>query len=318
MIRTALLAFLFASLTLIFCNAQTSLPGTAANYTLGTDDQVTIRALDVEELDGKVARIDTQGNIDVPLLGTVKASGLTVQQLEAKLSEQLARYVQNPRVTVVVSEVKSQPVSILGAVTNPGTYDLTGPSTLTQVLSKAGGLKPDAGNTIYVTRNRLLGTIPLASAQLDNTGTFYRAEITVKSLLDANNPRDNIVILPKDVISIPRAELVYVVGAVNRPGGFVLTERSEMSVLQAVSLAQGLEKMSAPKSAKIIRRGLEHDRTEVPVNVAKILDGKSPDMPLQANDILFIPGSTAKRAALRALEAALQAGTFAGGYTVVR
>jgi len=279
---------------------------------LGPDDQVTIRALDVDELDGKTARIDLRGDIDVPLLGTVKAGGLTVEQLEAEISRVLQKYVQHPKVSVVVSEHHSQPVSVLGAVSAPGTFSLTGPTTLEQVLSKAGGLRPDAGNTIYITRRRSMGPIPLPSPNVDQSGEFSTAQVNVKSLLDGKTPTANILMRATDVISVPKADLVYVVGAVNRPGGFVLNERSEMTVLQAVSMAEGLERTSAPKRAKIIRKGDSSSKAEMPVDLAKILAGKSPDVALMANDILFVPGSATKRAALRALEAAVQAGTFAG------
>jgi polysaccharide export outer membrane protein len=289
-----------------------------ASYVLGPDDQISIRALDVEEIDGKQARIDFHGFVDVPLLGKIKASGLTVEQLEAELGRQLEKYVRHPQVTVVVSEFHSQPVSVLGAVNAAGVYYLTGPSTLEQVLSKAGGLRNDAGSTINITRRHEMGTIPLTSARVDHSGEFSIAEVDLRSLLDAKDPQNNIIIKPTDVISVPKADLVYVVGSVRRSGGFVLSERQDMTVLQAVSMAEGLEKTSDAKDAKIIRRGTSNDRVEIPVNLAKIFSGKSPDVPLLANDILFVPNSAAKRAALRAIEAAIQTGTFAAGYAVIR
>jgi polysaccharide export outer membrane protein len=284
-------------------------PQTPPGYVLGPDDQFVIRAMDVDELDGKAGRVDLRGYIDVPLLGNVKAAGLTVDQLEAEVTRRLRTYVREPRVTVTVSEYRSQPVSVLGAVNTSGVYNLTGRNTLEQVLSKAGGLRSDAGNTIKITRARERGPIPLPTAKSDPTGGFSTADVSVKSLLEAEDPRENIVIEPTDVISVPKAELVYVVGAVRRPGGFVLGERENMTVLEAVSMAEGLDRTSAAKRAKIIRRGTTNARAEISVNLEKILSGQSRDIPLLANDILFIPNSAAKSATLRGIEVAIQLGT---------
>jgi polysaccharide biosynthesis/export protein len=280
-----------------------------SSYLLGPDDEITVRALDVDEIDGKNARIDRSGSVDLPLVGKLKAAGLSVSQFEAELTKKLARYVREPRVSVTVSEYKSQPVSVLGAVNTPGIYNITGPTTLEQVLSRAGGLRNDAGNTINITRSQMWGPIPLSTTRVDATGGFSTANVSAKSLMDASEPRDNIIIEPTDVISVPRADLVYVVGAVNKSGGFVLNERASMSVLQAVSLAEGLQKTAAPKNAKIVRNGLTDKKQEIPVNLSKILSGSSPDLPLLANDILFVPNSNAKSATYRVLEAAIQTGT---------
>jgi polysaccharide export outer membrane protein len=132
--------------------------------------------------------------------------------------------------------------------------------------------------------------------------------VDVKSLLEAKNPRQNVLVKPGDVISVPRADLVYVVGAVRKPGGFVLSERSNMTVLEAVAMAEGMEKTAAPGRAKIIRGGTTTARVEIGVNLSKITSGKSADVPLLANDILIVPGSGAKVAFYRSMEAALQAG----------
>jgi len=278
-------------------------------YVLGPDDEITVRAFDVDEIDGKTARVDRSGNVGLPLVGNVKAGGLSVSQFEAELTKDLAKYVREPRVSVTVSEYKSQPVSVLGALNTPGIYNLTGPTTLEQVLSRAGGLRNDAGNTVNITRQSAWGPIPLSSAKTDPSGDFSTASVSVKSLMDASDPRNNILVEPTDVISVPRADLVYVVGSVNKPGGFVLNERASMSVLQAVSLAEGLQKTSSPKAAKIVRTGLTGSKEEIPVNLSKILSGTAPDVPLLANDILFVPNSAAKSVSYRMLEAMIQTGT---------
>jgi polysaccharide export outer membrane protein len=282
-------------------------PGT--KYVLGPGDNITIRASDVEELDGKSTTVDLRGYVDLPLLGSVRVSGYSVEDLQTQLNQQLSKYVNSPQVTVTVADYRSQPVSVFGAVNEPGVYSLTGDNTLVQVISKAKGLRNDAGGKIKITRGKEFGPIPLASAKVDPVTGYSTAEVDVKSLLAANNPQDNILLKPTDVVSVPKADVVYVIGAVHKAGGFVLDTHQDMSVLQAISMAEGLDRTSSPKKAKILRGGTTADRKEIPVDVKKILSGKSPDVALLANDVLFVPNSGAKSAAFRGIEAALQTGT---------
>lgn len=283
-----------------------------AKYVLGPGDEISIRGVGIDELDSKDSKpytVDVSGDINMPLLGKVKAAGLTVEQLEAQLTRELKVYVRDPHIAVTVVEYRSQPVSVLGSVNTPGVVFLTGPNTLEQVLSKAGGLRNDAGNEIYITRKTDAGKIPLVSAKADPSGQFTTAKVEVKNLLEAKDPLENIIIKPTDVISVPKADLVYVMGSVRKPGGFVLNEKQDITVLQALSLAEGLERTSAPKRARIIRHQPDGSRIEIAVNLSKVLDGKSQDVPLVGSDILFIPNSSSKVIAYRTIEAAIQAGT---------
>lgn len=287
-------------------------PNTAEpNYVLGPGDTIIIRAVGIDEFSDKTDTklIDMRGFVDVPIVGHVKAAGLTVQQLEDTITKELQKYVRDPQVTVTVAEFKSQPVSVVGSVLQPGVYKLTGQNTLVQVLSQAQGLAEDAANKINITREKAQGRIPLPGSAEDSTGQFYTATVDTKRLLDAKDPSANIVVKPNDVIAVPKAEMVYVVGAVLKSGAFVLNQRNSMSVLQALSMAEGLDKTSSAGRAKIIRREENNKRVEIPADLKKILAGQSPDMPLYANDILFVPSSTAKSVSLRALEAAIQVGT---------
>jgi len=189
-------------------------------------------------------------------------------------------------------------------------YYLTGHKTLLQTLSEAGGLSNDvAGNTIKVTRQEQWGPIPLPGAVTDPVAKVSVAQVKVRPLLDGKTPEADIALKPNDVISVPRAELVYVVGAVRRAGGFVLAGQDDMSVLQALSMAQGLDQGAAPGRSKIIRKDKEGNRTEVTVDVKRVLSGQAADIPMVANDILFIPSSAIRSATLRSLEAAIQVGT---------
>jgi len=258
----------------------------------------------------KPVRIDGEGDIAVPLAGSVHVAGMTVQQTEQELNKALSKYIRHPQVVVNVAEVRSQPVSVLGAVNSPGVHQVQGHKTVLEMLALAGGIRQDAGYSIRITRQLEWGCISLPGAQLDASGKFSVAEVNLRKIMDAKTPEENIQIFPHDVISVPKAEMVYVIGEVHRSGGFVLGEHKSISVLQALSLAEGLNTGADPRHAKILRLKPEADqRVEVAVDVKDALNGKKPDMPLQGEDILFIPGSTGKKAALRGLEAAIQTGT---------
>src|SRR5205085_6151143 len=155
-------------------------------YVLGPEDQITLRVVDAEEISDKPIRIDASGYIRLALAGRIKAAGLTTEQLENAISEQLQPYIKNPQVQVTVTDARSNPVSVLGAVKIPGVHQIQGPKTLAEALSLAGGLMDDAGYTIKITRRLEYGAIPLGNAKTDETGQFSVAEVGVKELLEAN------------------------------------------------------------------------------------------------------------------------------------
>lgn len=281
-----------------------------STYLLGPDDQLVISAPELSDFGNKPARIDGEGNVQVPLVGRVHVAGLTAEQAEKELDKRLSTYIRDPQVVVNVSEVHSEPVSVLGAVNTPGVHQVQGHKTLLEMLASAGGIRPDAGYSVRITRQVEWGCIPLPGATLDPSGRFSVAEVNLKKIMGAKDPAENIQILPHDVISVPKAEMVYVIGDVKRSGGFVLGEHQSISVLQALSLAEGLSGTADARHAKILRlKGDTDQREELPVDVKDLLKGKKKDVSLQGNDILFIPGSTGKKAVLRALEAAVQTGT---------
>lgn len=292
--------------------AKESLTGSAVptTYTLGADDQIVIRAVDVGEIDDKPVRIDSRGNINLPIAGHIQAAGLTTEELERAIEERLKKYLNEPDVSVSLVELRSQPVSVLGSVQTPGVHQLQGQKNLFEVLSLAGGLRLDAGNLVKITRRLEWGPIPLPTAANDSTGQFSVASVSVKSIMSASNPAENIMIRPNDVVSVPKANVVYAIGAVRKPGGFVMGENESLSALQVLSLAEGLDRAAATDKAKIMRNiPGSGNRAEIPVDLKKILTGKASDVPLLADDILFIPTSAAKNMAMRSLEAAIQVGT---------
>lgn len=283
-----------------------------STYLLGPDDLLEISGPELTESPNKLepARIDSQGDVQVPLVGRMHVAGLTVQDAEKQIDKALSTYIREPQVAVSVTEVRSAPVSVLGAVNTPGVHQVQGHKTLLEMLASAGGLRQDAGYSVRITRDLEWGCIPLPGATLDASGQFSVAQLNLKDVMEAKDPAENIQIFPHDVISIPKAEMIYVVGDVKRSGGFVLGENQHMSVLQAVSLAEGLTSTADTTHARIMRLNrAADDREGIPVNLKGVLNGKTPDVPMQGDDILFVPGSTGKKAALRGLEAAIQTGT---------
>jgi polysaccharide export outer membrane protein len=283
----------------------------APGYVLGPDDVIAIKGLDVEEISSASIRIDPGGYISLPMLGRVPAGGLTVERLENELASRLKIYVWEPVVAVSIVEYRSQPVSVIGSVGAPGVHQLEGRKTLIEILSKAGGLQPEAGNWIRITRRVEWGSIPLPSAARDASGQFSVAQVSLKSIMHGTHPEENILIRPNDVISVPRAALVYVIGEVKKPGGFILHERGSISGLQALAMAEGLASAAAADRAMIIRQFPDATRVQIPANLKEILKGKHTDVELLPDDILLIPTNVTKLALTRVISTAVQAATSA-------
>jgi polysaccharide export outer membrane protein len=276
-----------------------------SNYILGPDDQITLFASDIDDLNNKPMRIDLRGNITLPMAGRVHAAGLTPDQLAVEIETRLKKYLNDPDVVVGVTEFRSQPVSVIGAVNSPGVHQLEGHKTLFELLSEAGGVRADAGGVVTITRELKWGAIPLPGAQTDPTGRFSVACVKVKNIGDGTDPAANITVKPEDVISVSKAGVIYCIGSVQRPGGFALGESETLSALQVLALAEGLAKAAAPAKAKVLREVPgTNQRTELAVNLKQLMAGKGSDLPLQSNDILFVPNSAAKSALGRTAEAA--------------
>jgi polysaccharide export outer membrane protein len=301
---------MLCSLSVLAMAAETDLAGDRS-YILRSQDAITVRVADLREFkDLGIVRVDQEGNIRLPVTGRLHVEGLTVEQVEKEVTAKLSAIMLNPEVTVAVAEQRSHPVSVLGAVRTPGVYQITERKTLYEVLSLAGGLNQDASNRVIITRHVSDGKLSLPTANLDATGKYYIAELKVRDVMEAKVPGSNIVMLSGDVITVPKADLVYVVGAVRRAGGFPLAEKEQISVLQAVSLAEGLDKVAGAKKGRILRQSEPgKERNEIAINVDDILDGRAKDVSLQANDILFIPTSVGKSVSIKALETAIQIGT---------
>lgn len=260
------------------------------NYVLGPGDVIQIRAFEMPEISEKPFRVDGDGNVNLPVLGKVKASGRRVEELEADLLQRLRQYVRTPQVTITVIQYRSEPVFFVGAFRAPGIYPLEGARTLVEMMSVVGGLQPYASRRIEITRRKEFGPIPLPRAVESPDGQYSTVEISLPSLQGAVSPAEDIVLRPFDVITVERAEMIFVSGAVRSAGGFELAEREYLTVVQVISMAGGLADNAKAGKARVLRPVLDTSRrAEIPVNVKRILEGKDSDFRLLPNDTLYVP-----------------------------
>ena len=322
-VQASLAAFVMLTLAVVYVAAQqpaVTATQTVSGYVLGPDDEIMIRGIEAPEFAGKPDKpvlIGTNGNITLPMIGRVKAGGLTVEQLEVELTTRFKAFIQEPQISVTVTEFRSQPVSVFGAVTKPGVVQLRGGQTLYEVLSMAGGPRDTAGSILTVTRPRQSGEIPLPGAKVDPTGQFSSVELNVQEILEGKNPAANIEIKPNDIISVSEASTnkVYVVGDVQHGGAFTLGGQRSVSVLQALAQAGGLGRTAKPDKARIVRQVAgEPKLREIPINVQQILSGKAEDIALGPSDVLVIPTSSRKMFTTTYLPAIFSAAVAAAIY----
>lgn len=288
---------------------QTSrLDGTAEIVASG--DQLQINVEDLDEVHNLNVRIASDGNLDLPLVGLVPVDGLTIAGLRARLTDRYSKYVHEPVISVSVLSSQSRTVSVVGEVNSPSVQEITGTLTVVSAITKAGGIRPDAGPKVILTRDAKSGVLPLPGATITPDG-HSRIVLSLDDLLAAKAPENNIPLRAGDVVSIPKGSLVYVIGNVHRAGGFPLRSSGSISLVEALALAEGLSPNARSQDAKILRLvnpGGEK-REEIPVNINQILAGKQADPMLFADDILFVPNSAAKSGARRTAEAILQVTT---------
>ena len=281
-----------------------------AETRIGPEDLLNISVFEAPEMNATV-RVSAGGEIALPLLGAVRASGLTPGQLEAALQARLrGTYLNDPHVAVFIQELQSHPISVVGAVKMPGVFQIRGSKSVLEMISMAQGLSDDAGETVTVMRGPG-HVVPESKAAASEAVANKIVEINLKRLMGSDDTSANISVHPGDVIKVSRAGIVYVVGGgVKTPGGFVLKNNENISVLQALALAQGLTRTSSKDHAVIIRTNQEtNQRIEIPVNLGKILTSKAADPILQPRDIVYVPDSAAKSVMYRGAEAALSTAT---------
>jgi len=231
----------------------------------------------------------------------IPVTGLLPSEAESAIATELVKeeILVDPIVTVSLVESRSRPIVVSGAVKTPVTFQASGEVSLLDALARAGGLAEDAGPEILVSR-----TLPGP----DGKPATLTQRIAVKALIDAADPELNVKLGGGEQIRVPEAGRVYVVGNVKKPGAFPMRDASETSILRVLALSEGLEKF-ASKEAYIYRReGATGGKNEIPVDLDKIMQRKSPDVPLQANDILYIPDNKGKRSFARVMETVVAIG----------
>lgn len=259
---------------------------------LGSGDLLHISVYNVPEMDTRT-RVANNGDAYLPLIDYVHVAGLTAEEAQAVIEKRLVDggFLKDPHVSVFVDQFASQGASIMGEVSRPGVYPVMGDQRLFDLISAAGGLTEKAGRSITLTHRN----------QPDKP-VYVKLARNI-----ADSQENNVRVFPGDTLIVRRADIVYVVGDVARPSGFLMDQGS-LTVLQAVALAGGTTQTSKLNSAKIIRKSPE-GVSETPVELKKILQAKTPDIALKADDILFIPTSTSKVLGRRGIDAAIQMAT---------
>ncbi len=355
------------------------------DYMVGRGDLVVLEVFDIPELSREV-RVSQTGTIGIPLVPVrLYVVGLSELQVQQKVTEVLEAngLVSHPQVMVSVKEKRSKPITVVGAVTHPMVYQADHPVSLVQVLAEAGGIAPDAGDTVIITRGEateeaasneppqigpedtVSATDPVApkttpeqssagnaaatgekssentqlavpgaettatQAPAPNAGSgaapppisdappppVNTITVNLAELLERGNTENNIQLQAGDVVTIPHAGIVYALGAVQRPGGFMSTnDRAQLSTLKVLALAGGLTRIAKKDQAVIIRKDSLGKQLAIPVDLGKIVQRKSEDVRMMPSDILYVPDSATKAALIRAVELGVAIGTALAVY----
>lgn len=292
----------------------------SADYRIGPNDLLRIDVFGAEAFSGAF-RVEPSGTIAIPLLGSVPVADKTPREVEGMVAGRLREtYMRDPHVTVHVDEMRSHGVSVLGAVRRPGVYQVTGGTTLLEVLAMAEGLDGSAGSTVFVVRPGETATEDYAvlfagdsAAAVEGVALGEKViEVDLGALLWSGRTQDNIELRAGDIVQVRPAAFVYVVGEVNRPGGFTMPPGQPMTVLQALAMAGGLAGTAAAGSSVIVREEEDGSRDEIPVDLDDVLRGRSTPPTLGPRDVLFVPKNGAKSFALGVVNALVRMVTFRG------
>jgi polysaccharide export outer membrane protein len=291
-------------------NRAISVPEVGANLPaqpVGANDLIAVSVYDAPEL-SRTVRISGDGFIRLPMLRQrIKAEGSYPSDLETAIVNALRdeQILVDPFVTVTIAEYHSRPISVSGAVRTPLVFQAEGPTTLLEVLARAQGLREDAGREILVSRSQ---------PGPENTPVQLTLRVNVRGLIDDADPALNLKLTGGEEVRVPEVGKIYIVGNVKKPGAFPVQDGGDTTVLQMLALAEGLMPF-AGKQAFIYRREAGA-KSEIPVALDKIMQRKAPDVPLLANDILYVTDRTSKRIALTTLEKVLGLGTALSGAVI--
>jgi protein involved in polysaccharide export with SLBB domain len=258
---------------------------------IGPDDSLTIVALNCEEI-SKPWRVSTSGELSLPLAGTLQAAGMTVNQLESAVTERLRKYVIDPQVSIYVTELRSQPVMISGAVDKPGLYQMAGDRTLFEIILKAGGPK-GAGPTVSVRRSATRGPIDIPGVKEYQDDGYNFVELELNEVMSARGAKATLQIEPHDIISVSQAgppRFVQITGEVNRPGSVELVTQDSVSLLRVLATAGGTTTIANLGQTMIVHVNADGTQAASPVfvDLKKIMQGKAMDLSLTAGDVVVI------------------------------
>ena len=258
-------------------------PEDFAKLTLAPGFLLSLNVLDDADMAGAF-RIDQNGDIDVPILGTMHVAGGTVSQARIQIRKKLLdeQILKDPQVNLAVLEYTAPEVTIVGEVTSPGKYPLLAPRTLVDVLALAGGTTMTAGNEIQITHSGANG-----NSTAESTLVHYSRATDPDAVKQA-------IVNPGDTVLVKRAGIVYVLGAVIRPGGYVMQEEGTLSVLQAISLANGTAPVAKTGTIYLLRRNADGSQAEIALPYKKLIRGQSAEVQLRATDVLYVPTSEIK------------------------
>jgi polysaccharide export outer membrane protein len=270
-------------------------------YLVGPDDQISISVLESADLSRDV-RVSSDGTIGLPLLAErIHVAGLSLTQTEAlvKRKYQEGGILNDPNITIILKDLQSKPVTMIGAVRNPGVFQVSGEVRLLRLISMAGGFSVEVGTHVQVISE-------------DGSGSQHMVEVSVQDLRQGH-PEANVQVHGGDTVNVLLAGAIYVIGAVNKPGRFLIPgDTGQTTLLNVLALAEDLKRTAKSDHSVLIRKtGKPGEVEQIPVDLRKILAREQPDIAVQPNDVLFVPDSVAKRAFARGLESAIQLATGA-------
>ncbi|MGH9740429.1 MAG: polysaccharide biosynthesis/export family protein [Candidatus Acidiferrales bacterium] len=295
---------------------QTNAPPAYGGYMVGVGDVLQVRVVNEDDISGQY-QVNSAGNIQLPLLSSpIHAAGESTFELSQKLSDALKTQgiLRAPEVTIFILRSMSHNVTILGSVSRPGVYPLEKQNTtLLEAISMSGGLLTAAGPTVTIAHHADAAETTKNPSATPATGS---QTVDVQRLMSGKDAALNVEVKPGDVITVSRAPIVYVVGAVVKPGAFAVQDgRHGLTVLQAIAMVEGTQSTASLGHTIIVRQSEDgSQRQEIKVNLSKIMKGKVRDPLLEANDILFVPQSGFKQGMHRAGDVAVQAASEVAGY----
>jgi polysaccharide export outer membrane protein len=276
----------------------TVVPPDFADLKLAPGFMVSLDVLDDPDFQGSF-RVDQNGDLALPILGTVHVAGETASEARIQIQQKLVadQILKEPQVNLSVVEYAAPEVTILGEVASPGKYPLLVSHNLNDVIALAGGLTVAAGNEVQITHG---DAEPLV--------VHYSRATNASAALSA-------MVQPGDTVQVKRAGIVYVLGAVMRPGGYVMQEDGTITLLQAISLANGTTLPASVGTIYVLRRAPDGTGIKIALPLDKIQRGKEADVRLQATDVVYVPLSKLKEALLNT-QGVMAAATSASIYAV--